>query len=54
MSHRIHPTVEAEEVAPVACVPVTLISAPWIRLVSTDRIPAPDRVPIPDACDRAA
>ncbi len=54
MSPGIPPTLEVDDSALGECAPVTLISTPWIRLVSTDRIPASDRVPVPDACGRAA
>lgn len=54
MSHHCPPRVEADDSASGAVAPVTLISNPWVRLVSTDRGSAPDLVAKPDVHDRAA
>ena len=54
MSRRSIPAGETDKSAADARKPVTLISAPWIRLVSSHRAQPAEPVPFPHARDRAA
>jgi hypothetical protein len=54
MSQRSTPADTADQTAPGARKPVTLVSTPWIRLVASHRTRTAEPVPIPHAPDRAA
>jgi hypothetical protein len=54
MSNRSIPAGKADQSAADARTPVTLISTPWIRLVSSRRAQTAEPLPIPHARDRAA
>lgn len=54
MTHRSPLIVEADESVPGAGAAVTLISNPWVRVVSTDRGPAAGPVAVPVESDHAA